>query len=139
KLFVMGANVWREEESWPIPGTRFVPFYLHSGGQASTDDDGVLSTQVPDTESPDVFLYDPRDPVPTLGGQTFLPGLRVAANSGPRDQRPVEGRPDVLLFTTAPLTYDVEVIGPVVLRLFASSSALDTDFTGKLVDVYPGG
>jgi putative CocE/NonD family hydrolase len=139
KLFVMGANVWREEESWPIPGTRFVPFYLHSSGRASTDGDGVLSTEVPDIEPPDVFRYDPRDPVPTLGGQTFLPGLRVAANSGPRDQRPVERRPDVLVFTTPQLTGDVDVIGPVVLRLYASSSALDSDFTGKLVDVYPDG
>jgi hypothetical protein len=139
KLFVMGANVWRDEESWPIPGTRFVPLYLRSGGHAGTGDDGVLSTTVPDAEPPDVFLYDPRDPVPTLGGQTFLPGLRVGANSGPRDQRSVERRSDVLLFTTPPLACDVEVIGPLVLTLYASSSALDTDFTGKLVDVYPDG
>jgi uncharacterized protein len=139
KLFVMGANVWREEQSWPIPGTSFVPVYLHSGGHAGRDHDGVLSTRVPGPEPADSFLYDPRDPVPTLGGQTFLPGLRVAANAGPRDQRPVERRPDVLLFTTPPLTSDVEVIGPVVLRLYASSSAVDTDFTGKLVDVYPDG
>jgi hypothetical protein len=139
KLFVMGANVWREEQSWPIPGTRFVPFYLHSGGRAGTHEDGVLSTKVPGTEPPDALLSDPRDPVPTLGGQTFLPGLRVAANAGPRDQRPVECRPDVLVFTTAPLPRDLEVIGPVVLNLWGSSSALDTDFTGKLVDVYPDG
>jgi putative CocE/NonD family hydrolase len=99
----------------------------------------VLSTEVPDAEPPDIYRYDPRDPVPTLGGQTFLPGLRVAANSGPRDQRTVESRPDVLLFSTSPLACDIDVIGPVVLTLFASSSALDTDFTGKLVDVYPDG
>jgi uncharacterized protein len=139
KLFVMGANVWREEECWPVPGTRFSRLYLHSGGRAGSTEDGVLSASPPETEPPDAYLYDPRDPVPTVGGQTFLPGLRVAANSGPRDQRSVELRPDVLMFTTPPLISDVEVIGPVVLRLYASSSAVDTDFTGKLVDVHPDG
>jgi putative CocE/NonD family hydrolase len=139
KLFVMGSNEWRTEESWPIPGTDFVPFYLHGDGRAGTNDDGWLSTTVPRSEPPEVFSYDPCDPVPTIGGQTFLPGLRIAANSGPRDQRDVEHRPDVLLFTTLPLTRDVDVVGPVVLKLYASSSALDTDFTGKLVDVHPDG
>jgi hypothetical protein len=139
KLFVMGSNHWRTAESWPIPGTDFVPFYLHGDGRAGSNDNGWLSTAVPGNEPPDVFSYDPRDPVPTVGGQTFLPGLRVAANSGPRDQRAVECRPDVLLFTTPQLTRDVDVIGPVVLKLYASSSALDTDFTGKLVDVHPDG
>jgi putative CocE/NonD family hydrolase len=77
--------------------------------------------------------------VPTVGGQTFLPGLALAANAGPRDQRAVEGRPDVLCFTTPALTEELEVIGPVELVLFASSSGYDTDFTGKLCDVHPDG
>jgi putative CocE/NonD family hydrolase len=139
KLFVMGVNIWRGEQSWPLATTRFVPFYLHSDGRAGRDDGGGLSTEAPGPEPADSFFYDPRNPVGTVGGQTFLPGLRVAANAGPMDQRPVESRPDVLLFTTAPLEDDVEVIGPVRLKLYASSSALDTDFTGKLVDVHPDG
>ena len=115
-------------------------YYLHSDGRANTAaGDGTLSTEAPGDEPRDAYLYDPRDPVPTIGGATFLPGLFVAANAGPRDQRPIDGRADVLGFTTAPLERDVEVTGPIELVLFASSSALDTDFTGKLVDVHPDG
>ncbi len=138
KLFVMGANVWREEQSWPIPGTRYVPYYL-SGRPGDQSQSATLATAVPGAEPPDEFDYDPADPVPTVGGQTFLPGLRVAVNAGPRDQRPVESRPDVLCFTTSQLERDVDVIGPVVATLYASSSASDTDFTAKLVDVHPDG
>jgi hypothetical protein len=138
KLFVMGANVWREEHSWPIPGTRYVPYYL-SGSRVDDPRSGALSTDFPGAEEPDEFCYDPADPVPTVGGQTFLPGLRMAVNAGPRDQRSVERRPDVLCFTTAPLEHDLDVIGPISATLYASSSALDTDFTAKLVDVHPDG
>ena len=139
-LFIMGANVWREEEDWPLPDTRFTPFYLHSSGRAGSEPlDGGLSRDAPTDEPEDVYLYDPRDPVPTIGGQTFLPGFLVGANSGPRDQRPAEARRDVLTFTTPPLERSVEVTGPVTLTLFVSSSAPDTDFTGKLVDVHPDG
>ena len=95
--------------------------------------------EAPGDEPHDTYLYDPRNPVPTTGGATFLPGLFVAANAGPRDQRPIDGRSDVLIFTTPPLERDVEVTGPIELVLFASSSARDTDFTGKLVDVHPDG
>jgi uncharacterized protein len=140
RLFVMGANVWRQEADWPLPDTTSTPFYLHSRGRAnSAAGDGTLSTVAPADEAEDVYLYDPRDPVPTVGGATFLPGLAVAANAGPRDQRAVEGRGDVLCYTSAPLERPLEVTGPIELVLFVASSARDTDFTGKLVDVHPDG
>lgn len=140
RLFIMGANTWREEDNWPLPDTQFTNYYLRSNGHANTlAGDGLLSTEAPGDEPQDLYLYDPRNPVPTVGGQSFLPGLGVAANAGPRDQRPVEARHDVLCYTTPPLEKPVEVTGPVSLVLFASSSALDTDFTGKLVDVHPDG
>lgn len=140
KLFVMGLDQWRDEDDWPLPDTRYERWYLHSGGRAnSAAGDGGLSTVAPGAEQPDTYLYDPRDPVPTCGGATFLPGLFIAANAGPRDQRAVEQRADVLCYTSAPLAADLEVTGPVTLRLFVSTSARDTDFTGKLVDVHPDG
>lgn len=140
KIFVMGADHWREEDDWPLPDTDWQRWYLHSGGCAgSSADDGALSRVVPGAEPPDRYVYDPRDPVPTVGGATFLPGLFVAANAGPRDQRAVEARPDVLVYTSDELTRDLEVTGPIVLVLYATSDALDTDFTGKLVDVHPDG
>ncbi len=140
KLFVMGADVWREEDAWPLPDTVWQRWYLHSEGRANTSaGNGALTTATPGDERPDVYRYDPSDPVPTRGGATFLPGLSVGANAGPMDQRQVERRADVLVYTSDPLEHDVEVTGPIELVLFASSSALDTDFTGKLVDVHPGG
>ena len=140
KIFVMGPDVWREEAAWPLPDTQWQNWYLHSGGCAGTQPaDGALSTTAPDNEPADTYLYDPRNPVPTVGGATFLPGLFVAANAGPRDQRAVEERADVLCYTSAVLAADLEVTGPVRLVLYVTSSALDTDFTGKLVDVHPDG
>ena len=113
RLFVMGVNEWRDEADWPVPGTEFVDYFLHSGGRANTAaGDGTLSTDGPGDEPEDVYLYDPRHPVPTNGGGTFLPGLFIGANAGPRDQRPVESRQDVLCYTTAPLETAVEVVGP---------------------------
>ncbi|MGE0484011.1 MAG: CocE/NonD family hydrolase [Gammaproteobacteria bacterium] len=140
RLFVMGLDVWRDEDDWPLPDTDWQRWYLHSGGCAgSIAVDGALSTVAPGTEPPDTYVYDPRNPVPTVGGATFLPGLFVAANAGPRDQRAVEARADVLVYTSAVLEHDVEVTGPVRLVLYVASSAPDTDFTGKLVDVHPDG
>jgi putative CocE/NonD family hydrolase len=140
RLFIMGANVWRDEDDWPLPDTIYRPYYLHSGGHAnSLYGDGALTPESPAAEPDDVYLYDPRNPVPTLGGPTLLPGANVAANMGPRDQRSVEIRHDVLCYTTPPLTSPLEVTGPVELILYVSSSARDTDFTGKLVDVAPDG
>jgi len=135
KLFVMGANVWRQEHEWPLPQTCFTRLYLHSGGQAnSLSGDGTLSLEPPTDEGPDAFVYDPENPMPTLGGQIQPPNM-----SGPRDRRPVEQRDDVLVYTGEPLAEDLEVTGPIELALHAASSAPDTDFTGTLVDVHPDG
>jgi len=140
RLFVMGSNEWHDAQDWPLPDTAFTPYYLHSSGQAGANtDDGNLSLLQPDDEPADAYRYDPRDPVPTIGGQSFLPGLLVCANAGPRDQRSIEDRQDVLCFSTGPLKSPLTVIGPVSLVLYVSSTATDTDFTGKLVDVHPDG
>jgi hypothetical protein len=136
-IFVMGIDEWRSEADWPLPDTQYHPYYLHSGGQANTlHGDGTLSTESPGDEPPDVYLYNPLRPVPTVGGQVILPGGNAM---GPRDQREVELRDDVLVYSTPVLDHLVEVIGPIELCLFVASSARDTDFTGKLVDVYPDG
>ena len=131
RLFVMGIDQWRDEQDWPLPDTHFTPWYLRAGG--------ALSTEVPGDEDPSSYDYDPANPVPTCGGPTFLPGLFIAANAGPRDQRAIGERADVLTFQTEPLMKATEVTGPIELVLYASSSARDTDFTGKLVDVHPDG
>ena len=136
-LFVMGIDEWRTEADWPLPDTQYRPYYLHSAGQANTlHGDGTLSAEPPGDEPPDVYLYNPLRPVPTVGGQILLPGGNV---NGPRDQREVELRDDVLVYSTPVLDRPVEVTGPIELRLFVASSARDTDFTGKLVDVYLDG
>ena len=140
KIFVMGPDQWREEDDWPLPDTDWQTWYLHSGGCAGGHDgDGTLTPSPPVQEPPDTYLDDPRNPVPTVGGATFLPGLFVAANAGPRDQRAVEARADVLCYTSPVLERELEVTGPLRLVLYVSSSAPDTDFTGKLVDVHPDG
>jgi uncharacterized protein len=137
KIFVMGIDQWREETDWPLPDAQVRQYYLHSAGSAnSLRGDGVLSTEPPAAEPADIYLYNPRRPVPTLGGQVLIVGPNAM---GPRDQREVEERDDVLIYSTPPLEKAVEVTGPVALRLFISSSARDTDFTGKLVDVFPDG
>ena len=137
KLFVMGLDEWREEDDWPLPDTQFRPYYLHSDGHANTAaGDGTLSTETPAEEAEDVYLYDPRRPVPTVGGAILL---SLGLDQGPRDQRSVEAREDVLCYSTPVLEKPVEVTGPIELVLSISSSARDTDFTGKLVDVYPDG
>ncbi len=134
-LFVMGANRWRGENEWPLKRTRFTSYYLHSSGHAnSVKGDGSLNTNQPDEEKPDLFTYDPNDPVPTVGGNNL-----VGATAGPVDQSKVEAREDVLIYASSPLDQDLEVTGPVKLLLWASSSAKDTDFTAKLVDVHPDG
>lgn len=140
KLFVMGLDQWREEDDWPLPDTQYRPYYLHSDGHAnSAAGDGTLSTEAPSAyEAEDVYLYDPRLPVPTVGG-AILMSLAMGIDQGPRDQRGVEAREDVLCYSTPILAQSVEVTGPIELVLFISSSARDTDFTGKLVDVYPDG
>lgn len=141
QLFVMGSNSWRSYRDWPPPEAATIRYFLHSsGGANSRFGDGMLSWQAPTrVEQEDIYLYDPRHPVPTTGGATYLPGVYVGANAGPRDQRAIEERHDVLCYTSDPLADAIEVIGPVRLILFVSSSAPDTDFTGKFVDVAPDG
>lgn len=138
KLFIMGPDVWREEDDWPLPDTDWRKLYLHSDGAAAAND-ATLSFEAPAHEPADTFTYDPHDPVPTVGGATFLPGLFVAANAGPRDQQSIEARTDVLCYTSAILERDLEVTGPLSLVLYVRCSTPDTDFTGKLVDVHPDG
>jgi putative CocE/NonD family hydrolase len=134
KIFVMGENAWREEQEWPLARTQYTAYYLHSRGSAnSLRGDGVLSPEKPAQEPADTYVYDPRDPVPTRGGNTLVIPMGVY------DQRPVEERRDVLCYTTAPLTHALEVTGPISVKLYAASSAPDTDFTAKLVAVRPDG
>ena len=138
RIFVMGIDQWRDEQDWPLPDTSYVDFYLDSSGRANTaDGDGGLRGAPPDSEHADTYLYDPQRPVPTLGGRVMSPA--TANEAGPVDQRRAESRDDVLCYTTPVLERPVEVTGHVSLTLFASSSAPDTDFTGKLVDVFPDG
>ena len=138
RLFVMGANQWKEFDSWPPPEAASLRLYLHSNGAAATAaGDGGLSAEPPSAERPDPFIYDPLNPCPTVGGPLFPSPSDVPP--GPFDQREVERRPDVLCYTTAPLERELLVAGPVSLRIWAASSALDTDFTAKLVDLEPGG
>ncbi len=132
KLFVVGRNEWRYEEEWPPEQAQSTEFFLHSEGKANTvSGDGVLSTNEPGEERPDSYTYDPRDPVMSL--------MDADAQAAPRDQAPNDGRADVLVYQTPPLEQEVEVIGPMVLKLWASTSAPDTDFTAKLIDVHPDG
>jgi putative CocE/NonD family hydrolase len=131
---VMGTNRWRDENEWPLARTQWQRYYLHSRGRAnSSSGDGALSTQAPGHEPPDAFLYNPLDPTPTRGGGLCC--YAAVVPGGAYDQSAIEARPDVLVYTTEPLTEDVEVVGPISLTLYASSSAPDTDFTAKLVDV----
>ncbi len=144
RLFVMGANLWRNENEWPLARTVFTRYFLHSQGHAnSLIGDGALSVDMPVVEPPDRYDYDPDDPVPTLGGNnTTWTQMKFAVDQivpGPIDQRPIERRDDVLVYTGAVLAHDLEVTGPLELVLYAASSAPDTDFTAKLVDVHPGG
>ncbi len=144
-LFVMGANVWRDEDEWPLPDTHYQRYYLHSQGHANClAGDGELSLEAPAEQPTDTFRYDPHNPVPTDGGANLLfnqdaSGSVAGLNAGPLDQRQVELRDDVLCYTPPPLERPLEVIGPLTLVLSIASSAPDTDFTGKLVDVYPDG
>jgi putative CocE/NonD family hydrolase len=138
KIFVMGINQWREEDDWPLARAKSTKYFMHSRGAAnSSRGNGSLSTVAPTAENPDKFAYDPGKPVPTIGGPLCCDGAHLAG--GPFQQRTVEERDDVLIYSTPPLEQNLEVTGPVRLEFFASSSAVDTDFTAKLVDVSPDG
>jgi putative CocE/NonD family hydrolase len=134
KIFVMGENVWREEQEWPLTRTQYTPYYFHSQGAAnSLLGNGQLSREIPAQEPPDAYVYDPHDPVPTRGGNALVIPMGVY------DQRPVEERRDVLCYTSEPLGRAMEITGPITVQLYAASSAPDTDFTAKLVAVRPDG
>jgi putative CocE/NonD family hydrolase len=137
RLFIMGDNVWRDEQEFPLKRTQYTKYYLHSTkGANGIAGDGVLSMTGPTTERRDEFDYDPLNPVPTIGGRLCC---GQALPPGPADQRPNESRSDVLIFSTPPLSQDIEVTGFVSLELFASTSAVDSDFTALLADVAPDG
>jgi hypothetical protein len=134
----MGMNKWQKSDTWPPKGMQPMTFFLSSGGKANTlNGDGTLSLTSPSVDMPDRFTYDPMNPVPTRGG------YRVTGNAGgvdgSYDQRIVEARPDVLVYTTAPFSEGLEVTGPMTPTLYVSSDAKDTDFTVKVIDVYPDG
>jgi uncharacterized protein len=134
RLYVMGRNRWRDEDEWPLARTKYTNLYLRGGGHAvSSSGDGELSFEAPGDEPVDSYLYDPDDPVPTTGGTI------IGADGGVRDQRAIERRGDVLVYTSQVLQSDLEVTGPVRVVLYISSSAPDTDFTATLVDVHPDG
>lgn len=138
RIFVMGIDQWRDEQDWPLIDTQYTEYFLDSDGHAHTSSgDGLLSAERPTREAVDTYSYDPANPVPSIGGRVMLPAAIKGA--GPADQRSVESRDDVLCFTTPELDDAVEVTGHISLILHVSSSARDTDFTGKLVDVFPDG
>ena len=128
RIFVMGENAWRYENEWPLTRTDYREYYFHSNGNSNTlGGDGRLDTDAPMNENPDTFVYDPENPVITPG------------RDEPIDQREVEARQDVLVYSTGILKESIEVTGPVKVMLYASSSTMNTDFTAKLVDVFPDG
>ncbi len=136
RFYLMGANEWRIADDWPVPDAEKHTLYLHSDGRANTRaGDGRLEVSTPTTSNTDQFDYDPFDPVMTVGGAEPPAYLRIA----PRDQSEVEDRPDVLVYTSAQLERDLDVVGPIEVVLYVSSSAPDTDFTAKLIDLEPSG
>ncbi|HET8676665.1 MAG TPA: CocE/NonD family hydrolase [Blastocatellia bacterium] len=138
RYYTMGINKWQTSDTWPPRGAQPMTFFLSSGGRANTlNGDGVLSDAAPTEDKPDRFDYDPMNPVPSYGGNVCCTGNAVAG--GAFDQRKMEERPDILVYSTEPLKQAVEVSGPIEVTLYVSSSAKDTDFTVKLIDVYPDG
>ena len=138
RYYTMGINKWQSSDSWPPRGAQTVSLFLSSAGKANTGGgDGVLVEAAPVTDNPDRFEYDPMNPVPSVGGNVCCTGNAIAA--GAFDQRENETRPDVLVYSTEPLNEGIEVSGPIEVTLFVSSDAKDTDFTVKLLDVYPDG
>lgn len=134
RIFLMGANEWTSENDWPIARTQWTNYYVHSNGRAnSLSGDGSLTTAEPAAESPDGYRYDPKNPTPFITAPSF------AQIGGPDDYRSVEARDDVLVYSTEPLKADTEVCGPIRAELYATSSATDTDFMVKLIDVWTDG
>ncbi len=138
RYYTMGLNKWQSSDTWPPAGAQPMKLYLASGGKANTlNGDGALTDAPPATDAPDRFDYDPMNPVTSYGGNVCCTGNAVAG--GAFDQRKMEERADILVYSTAPLKEGVEVSGPIEVTLYVSSDAKDTDFTVKLIDVYPDG
>jgi putative CocE/NonD family hydrolase len=139
-VFIMGNNVWRGEEEWPLNRAKDAKYYLRSSGHANSHlGDGILSAEPPGSEPTDGFVYDPENPNLTYGG-AISPYAGHGHNSdGPRDQRSIQTRSDVLVYTSQPVQGDIEVTGRILCKLNAASTAIDTDFTAKLLDVHPDG
>jgi putative CocE/NonD family hydrolase len=138
RYFTMGINKWQTSDTWPPQGARPVTFFLASGGKANTlDGDGTIAEVSPASDAPDRFAYDPMNPVPSYGGNVCCTGNAVAG--GAFDQRKMETRPDILVYSTEPLKEGFEVSGPIEVTLYVSSDAKDTDITVKVIDVIPEG
>ena len=136
-FFFMGINKWRKAENWPVPGTRYTPVYLASGGAANTGrGDGSLSFTQPAGAESDTYTYDPANPVTTLGGNNCCGTPTIA---GPKDQRPLESRNDLLVYTSDFLKQPLAIAGPVKMKLHAATDGRDTDWMVKLIDVQPNG
>ena len=136
--FTMGSNKWQTSETWPPKGAAPMTFYLSSGGKANTlNGDGTLVAAPPAVNKPDTFVYDPMNPVPSYGGNVCCTGNAVQAGSF--DQRKMEARADILVFTSEPFKDGLELSGPITPTLYVSSDAKDTDFTVKVIDVDPEG
>ncbi|MBK9389135.1 MAG: CocE/NonD family hydrolase [Bacteroidetes bacterium] len=137
QLFYMGVNKWRSENDWPIPGTQFRELYLDSKGKAnSVRGDGKLTFTKPSSSGTDNYIYDPLHPVPTTGGNNCC---GTPTQAGPYDQRPLERREDIVVYTGEYLTDTITIAGPVRMKLHAATDGTDTDWMIKLVDVYPNG
>jgi uncharacterized protein len=138
RYFTMGINKWQSADTWPPAGAQPMTFYLESGGKANTrNGDGVLAAAAPAADAPDRFSYDPMDPVPSYGGNVCCTGNAVTG--GAFDQRKMEERPDILVYTSEPLQEGIEASGPIDVTLYVSSDVRDTDFSVKILDVYPDG
>jgi uncharacterized protein len=146
--FTMGSNKWQHAETWPPEGAKPVTLTLSSGGHANTlHGDGVLSfasaapaaskAKAPDIA--DIFTYDPLHPVPSYGGNVCCTGNAIPGNGGALDQRKMEERPDILVYTSEPLKEGMEVSGPMEVTLYVSTDVKDTDVTAKILDVSPDG
>jgi uncharacterized protein len=138
RYYTMGINKWQTSDTWPPSGAQSVTFYLSSGGKANTlNGDGILAETAPSTDSSDRFVYDPMNPVPSHGGNVCCTGNAVTG--GAFDQRKMEERPDILVYSSESLKQGIEVSGPIEVTLYVSSDVKDTDFAIKLIDVYPDG
>jgi uncharacterized protein len=138
RYYTMGLNKWQSSDTWPPRGAQSMSFFLGSGGKANTmSGDGVLADAAPAADNPDKFEYDPMNPVPSYGGNVCCTGNAIAG--GAFDQRKNETRPDILVYSSEPLKEGLELSGPIEVTLYVSSDAKDTDFTVKLIDVYPDG